>query len=216
MGKRGFSPIQKLIFDAFSGEDIAKKFYFTGGTALSVYYLHHRFSEDLDFFSESDFDNSEIIYFVNKISRKMNLHSRFTQRDKARIFEFVKNGKLLIKLDFVFHPYKRIEKGIKENNLGIDSLRDIATNKLLAINQRMDVKDFVDLYFLLKKYTIWDLLYGVETKFQMEMDMVLIASDFFKVKDFTVMPKMIRPLSLPALQTFFRKQAKLIGEKVTK
>lgn len=30
------------------------RFYFTGGTALSAYYLKHRYSDDLDFFSESE------------------------------------------------------------------------------------------------------------------------------------------------------------------
>ncbi|MBI5144835.1 MAG: nucleotidyl transferase AbiEii/AbiGii toxin family protein [Candidatus Omnitrophica bacterium] len=30
------------------------KFYLTGGTALAAYYLKHRYSEDLDFFSEEN------------------------------------------------------------------------------------------------------------------------------------------------------------------
>jgi len=34
---------------------LTDRFYFTGGTALSYYYLHHRLSEDLDFFSEKEF-----------------------------------------------------------------------------------------------------------------------------------------------------------------
>lgn len=32
-------------------EFLAKNFYLTGGTALAAFYLHHRYSEDLDFFS---------------------------------------------------------------------------------------------------------------------------------------------------------------------
>ena len=35
---------------------VKKHFYLTGGTALSEYYLHHRLSEDLDFFSEQEID----------------------------------------------------------------------------------------------------------------------------------------------------------------
>lgn len=48
-----FTPIQRIIFDEFSkNSKLRKQFYFTGGTALSAIYLHHRESEDLDFFSE--------------------------------------------------------------------------------------------------------------------------------------------------------------------
>ena len=35
-----------------------------GGTALSAFYLHHRLSEDLDFFSEKNVEIEEILGFV--------------------------------------------------------------------------------------------------------------------------------------------------------
>ena len=60
LGVLTFTPLQKFIFDEFSqNPKLNKQFYFTGGTALSAIYLHHRESEDLDFFSESDFDNGD-------------------------------------------------------------------------------------------------------------------------------------------------------------
>ncbi|MBI5729257.1 MAG: nucleotidyl transferase AbiEii/AbiGii toxin family protein [Candidatus Magasanikbacteria bacterium] len=42
----------KVIGDS---RTICQYFYLTGGTALAEYYLHHRYSEDLDFFSEASF-----------------------------------------------------------------------------------------------------------------------------------------------------------------
>ena len=46
------SGIQKEVLGVMSGIDmIAKNFFLTGGTALSVFYFHHRSSEDIDFFS---------------------------------------------------------------------------------------------------------------------------------------------------------------------
>src|SRR3989338_7854793 len=184
MGKLVFTPIQKIIFEEFIKHSFPSEFYFTGGTALSAFYFHHRESEDLDFFSEQDFEDEIVIEFINKISKNLNMSYRFTKRDKARICDFTKNEKHIIKIDFVYYPYKRIEKGKIYKNIPIDSLRDIGANKLLTINQRNDVKDFVDLYFLLKKYTIWDLIYAVEAKFKMEMDMILIAADYLKIEDF--------------------------------
>lgn len=215
MGQIGFTPLQEKIFKVFSQEKTSQYFYFTGGTALSVFYLQHRISDDLDFFSERDFANESIIPIIKKISEEIELPYRFTQREKARIFEFVKKDKLFIKVDFVYYPYKRVEVGKKVGNIEVDSLKDIAANKLITINQREDVKDFVDLYFLLKKFTIWDLLYAVEAKFRMEMDMVLIAADFLKVEDFDYLPRMIKPLSLDELKTFFRQKAKEIGKRIT-
>lgn len=215
MGKIGFTPLQEKIFKEFSKEEISQNFYFTGGTALSVFYLQHRISNDLDFFSEKDFDNGTIFPIIKRISEKLNLPYRFTQREKARIFEFVKKDRLLIKIDFVYYPYKRVEEGKKVGNIKVDSLRDIAANKLLTINQRDDIKDFVDLYFLLEEFTIWDLLYAIEAKFRMKLDTVLIASDFLKVEDFDYLPKMIKPLSLDELRNFFRERAKEIGKRIT-
>jgi len=47
---------QKLALKLLAKTDISANFYFSGGTALAYYYLEHRKSEDLDFFSEVEFD----------------------------------------------------------------------------------------------------------------------------------------------------------------
>src|SRR3989338_1124745 len=46
---------------------LTKNFYLTGGTALTAFYLRHRYSEDLDFFSEKEFDVSGINIFFNQL-----------------------------------------------------------------------------------------------------------------------------------------------------
>lgn len=216
MEKVTFTPLQKQIFNKVSKDPVlSKQFYFTGGTALSAFYLHHRESEDLDFFSESDFEDTKIEELINNLSISFKIPYRFTKKGEARIFEFVKNDKLLIKIDFNYYPYKRVEKGNKHQEIEIDSLRDIAINKLLTINQRGDVKDFVDLYFLLKDFTIWDLMYGVQAKFRREQDIVLISSDFAKVEEFDFLPKMLVPLKLSDLKKFFKQKAIELAKRVT-
>lgn len=46
---------QKKVLDLISKEDyLVRRFYFTGGTPLAVFYLFHRISKDLDFFSEEE------------------------------------------------------------------------------------------------------------------------------------------------------------------
>jgi len=211
-----FTPLQRSIFDKVSKDPIlSKQFYFTGGTALSAFYLHHRESEDLDFFSETDFEDERIEQLMKNLAISFKTLYRFTKKGEVRIFEFVKKEKLLIKIDFNHYPYRRVEKGKIYQGIEIDSLRDIATNKLLTINQRNDVKDFVDLYFLLKDFTLWDLMYGVEKKFSREQDIVLISSDFAKVEEFDFLPKMLVPLNLNDLKEFFKQKAIELAKRAT-
>ena len=217
MGKVIFTPEQKLFIDDISDDpNLSERFYFTGGTALSIFYLGHRFSEDLDFFSELDFDNDRVISFIENASKKLRAKNRFTIIENTRIFEIFKNKKLLVKVDFNYYPHSRLEKGKKFKHLNIDSLFDIAVNKLLTISQRTEVKDFVDLYYLFQKYTLWDLMEGVNKKFRIEIDPILIASNFLKVENFKHMPMMIKPLSLRSLQTFYTKRSKEIGKKLVR
>lgn len=119
-----------------------------------------------------------------------------------------------MKVDFAHYPHKRIEKGKVINQVDVDSLLDIAVNKLLSVIQRREVKDFVDLYFLLKTFTIWDLLRGIEVKFSFETEPFLIADDFIEVEQFTSLPRMIKPLTLSELKVFFRERAIEVGKKM--
>ncbi len=215
MGKIPFlTKEQKIILDEIKKNDFLRsQFYFTGGTALSAFYLNHRYSEDIDFFSEKKFDNQIILTLMQQWSRKhsFTFQSRFSQ--VVYVFNLIFSNKASLKIDFAYYPYKRLQKEAHMDTIQIDSLTDIAVNKLLTISQRDDVKDFVDLYFLLEKFTLWDLIEGVKMKFKMKIEPLLLASDLLKVEDFDYLPKMIKPLSLEELKSFFRQKAKEIGIK---
>lgn len=45
------TPFQKELLKAIGDSKLADNFYLTGGTALAAFYLQHRYSEDLDFFT---------------------------------------------------------------------------------------------------------------------------------------------------------------------
>lgn len=216
MGKVGFTKIQKIVFDEFAKtKDLSKTFYFTGGTALSVFHLGHRYSEDLDFFTENPLPVEKVLKFAETISKILKTSYRFTEIDNARLFEFVKKGQPNIKVDFVSFPYQRINPGKNQEGVSVDSLLDIAANKLVTIPERTEVKDYVDLYFLLKKhFTIWDITYAVEKKFLRETDLFFLASDFLKAESFEFLPKMILPLNLKELKDFYKSQARLLTSKV--
>ena len=62
--------VQEKFLKLFSKSTLSKQFYFSGGTALSYYYLNHRYSEDLDFFSEEEFDIVQISVFLKSIKKE--------------------------------------------------------------------------------------------------------------------------------------------------
>lgn len=193
---------------------IRENFYLTGGTALAEFYLHHRYSDDLDLFSTKKFENQVILSLMSDLGKKHEFEFQSRSIETVYIFNLIyKNGERL-KIDFAYYPYPQIENGPDYGDIRIDSLRDIATNKLLAINQRSSIKDFVDLYFLLQdQFTIWDLMYGVEVKFKMKTELLLLAQDFLKVEEFDFLPRMVVPLNLGDLQKFFRRKAKEIASQ---
>ena len=209
------TPTQKLILNQIATSQFIKaNFYFTGGTALSEFYLQHRFSDDLDFFSEKTFNFDLVLQEINSLAKRFDFTFVRQQREVVHMYTLKFKNNENLKLDFGFYPYPRVKKGLNYSGIIVDSLFDIAINKLTTINQRSSIKDFVDLYFLLDKFTIWDLIEGVKVKFRMELEPWILGSDLgYVVKDFQTLPKMIKPLTLVELKNFFRKKAEELGKK---
>lgn len=218
MGKISIlTPEQTVFFDQVSkNEYIRSRFYFTGGTALSECYLRHRFSEDLDFFTEKPYETIIIGNFVTGLSKK--LHFTFTSElieGSLYRFQIIFPKAEPLKVDFSHYEGNRVKKGIVYKKIAVDSLLDIAINKMTTVQQRESVKDFVDLYFLLQKFSIWDLIDGVKVKFNNKIEPWVLAADLINVENFRNMPRMIKPLTLLQLKQFFRKEAKKLGLQIT-
>lgn len=210
---------QKLLLDVIAhNQYLSDNYYFTGGTALSEFYLHHRYSDDLDFFTRNEVDQEVILGLMNRWSKQYHFHfnSRFVEVVYRFIITFESGVNYMV--DFGHYAYDQLEESKKKYGLmNINSLRDIASNKLFTINQRTEAKDFVDLYFLLRDhYTLWDLIYSAEKKFNhVGLDALLLAEDLLKVEDFTSLPRMIKPLTLVQLKKFYKDLAYKLGKKET-
>lgn len=157
---------QKRILDLFSKSSLKDRFYWTGGTLLSLLYLHHRQSKDLDFFSDNPFDFEEIEPFINEVSKQLKL-SEIEQNKIFDRWQFFLKNKDKVRIEFVCYEHQRIKPLKFWQGIPTDSLEDIATNKVMAVFDRNDPKDLVDLHFLLvkKKFRIRQLLKWVELKF---------------------------------------------------
>ncbi len=212
-----FTDSQRRFLEEVQREPyLVEKFYLTGGTALSACYLNHRLSEDIDLFSDASFDESRVIASMTRIASVLHVPSTLEKIHERLRYDLVFPKQNLLKIDFVFYDFKHIEPVQYVNNLAVDSIGDIAVNKLLSISQRTASKDYVDLYFLLKKYTIWDLQHGVEHKFKMEIEPFYLSSLFAKVSELTDLPIMKKKLTLDQLKQFFLIEAKRLASTMVK
>lgn len=208
---------QNLLLEEFKKDPVMQaNFYFTGGTALSLYYLQHRKSVDLDFFSQKSFDPLLISERINIWAKKLKFEVAYTPREIVHPFFLTFKNKKTVKIDFSFYPHPQLKKNNNFDGINVDNIFDIAVNKLLVVEQRTEVKDFVDLFFLLKNHSIWDLMAGVGVKFGIKLDPFIISSDFYKVDLFEYLPQMIKPLTLKDMKEFFWEKATQLGRKSTK
>jgi len=223
MAKTILTPKQSQFLKLVQVEpQITKWFYLTGGTALSEFYLKHRLSEDLDFFSENrEVDQKLVDAFLKKISPKLRIGKikRSVFLGLVSYYLIYKDGKKL-KVDFNYYPFPRIEKGQKISNLVVDSMHDIAANKMHTIFMKPRDRDYLDLYFIIQKekYSIQKLIIDAKTKFDWHIDKLTLASQFLRVKDIKTLetPRLLVPFHKKKLDNFFLEEATKLQSDIFK
>jgi predicted nucleotidyltransferase component of viral defense system len=179
---------QLKLFERLSTQSFLNDFYLAGGTGLALY-LGHRQSIDFDFFIPVDFDTSVII---NKLMDIGNYRRDNEERNTI-------NGSLDgIKISFFGYRYKTIDKFFNYNNIRLAGLKDIAAMKMEAIAGRGSKKDFIDIFFLLQRYTLNEIFEfhtlkygtGLSNRYHHLKSLV-----YFTDADTEAMPLMIKPLN---------------------
>lgn len=165
-------PQKELLAEIGRTPYIRDNFYLTGGTALAVFYLRHRYSEDLDFFSEKEVDMINLNAAVANLKKSSGAAKTDFEQSYNRNLVFFHFKETILKTEFTFFPFPRIEKGEAQYGLSIDSLLDIAVNKLFTIYQRSTARDYIDLYLICKekKFEIPDLIKKAKIKFDWHVD----------------------------------------------
>ena len=214
MGQEILRPWQQSAIEYVFAQPEAESFYLTGGTALAAFYLHHRISDDLDFFSEADFPTTAVETLASGLRNKLGADDlRYSRLYDRRQF-FIKLGSEELKIEFNRYPFRQLEAVNLVGNARVDSEFDIAVNKLMALTDRFDPKDFVDLYFLLNKYKLMHLRDGVEQKFGVRLDAIFLGGELLKVNRVAALPKMIRSLTVEEIKGFFCNQAETLRAEV--
>ncbi len=129
-----------------------KDFYLVGGTAFSLQ-VGHRISVDIDLFrfSEENVDTEQIFKEIN------DNFSNVTFWDSKDYY--LKCDIEGVKIDILRYRHPLIDDTLLIDGIRMVSAKDIAPMKLLAISNRGAKKDFYDLYFLLKQFSL-DEMFG--------------------------------------------------------
>ena len=206
---------RKQIITLLAAEQRFSDFYLSGGTALAAFYLQHRFSEDLDFFSFYQIDYFFTQNFMEQVRRHLGAKSmRYEHLFDRNLFFLELPNSHELKIEFTKYPFAPLGKMVKHNGIWIDSLRDIAANKLMTVIDRFDPKDFVDLFFLLKHFTLNKIRRDVQKKFGITIGDMLLGSELAKVRRVEALPKMLKTLGISELKEFFAGEARKIGSRL--
>lgn len=217
MGKTSLlTPIQKQFLAFVLKEPyLLKRFYWTGGTALAEQYLKHRESEDIDLFSEHDIHLPSITKFVSvsgaRLGAKRVIHRRFLGLHTF-IYDLPDSS---LKVDFNYYPFPRINIGATWQGLAVDSLEDIAVNKVHTLSTKARSRDFVDLYFIFRnsEFSLKRLVNLAKAKFDWHIDPIQLGETFSRVVTYHDLPTMLVPFDRKEMETFFLRLAKsLEGE----
>lgn len=215
--KRVLTKKQALLLELFSkNSKLASQFYFTGGTALAQYYLFYRYSEDLDFFSQDEVDTRPIMVFFKSIQSKLGYKSMDINTSYNRNLFFLNFANSILKVEFTYFPFPPIEEPQQHKGIRVNSIIDIAVDKLFTIYQKPRSRDFMDLYMIFKKYdfSLDDLVVKAHTKFDWNVDPIKLGSQFLLATELKDYPKLIKPLEEKEWQDYFVNKARKLGKKI--
>lgn len=195
---------------------LRSNFYLTGGTALAGFYLRHRYSEDLDFFSMNEVDTLPIITFFNDQKEKLGIKNITSQTSMNRNLFFLELKSETLKTEFTYFPFTQMEKPKEYFGVRVDSIKDIAANKLFTVYQRSKARDYIDLYCICQKYgwSIEELTAWAKIKFDWHIDPVQLASQFVKAKIAQDYPRLIVQINQADWQNFFEAEALKLKPKI--
>ena len=182
---------------------LPSKTYLAGGTALA-FQLGHRYSYDLDFFTNRRFDASNVIKKFKKI------HGfKLEKTSWQTVLGYIDS----IQCTLFFYQYPLLFPTHKFREANIADIRDIAAMKIAAISDRGTKRDFIDFYFIINEagITLKEALNFYEKKFKVpEINRfhILKSTVYFKDAENQKMPRLIKEVNWIKVKKFFENEVK--------
>ncbi len=201
------TPYQVEILKLFFATDFAKTFFLTGGTALAAFYLAHRDSKDLDLFSIEPFDTQRLELTIADIAQK--LHCDVVTKVKSETYNEIylenKQEGWTQRIDIVKEQPKRFGDVSVIDDVRVDSLENIGSNKICAIFGRLEIKDYVDLYIILTKTDFtFDQLFTLAQQKDLGLNEFTFASTIADVEQISLWPKILIDLDKSAMFAYYK------------
>jgi hypothetical protein len=184
-------------------EDLPAQSYLAGGTAVALH-LGHRRSFDLDFFTPSEFIESQ---WENKIHHDFGFN--LIKRDWQTLIGSIDK----VKFSLFGYPYRQIYPNELLGMVSVASLPDLAAMKLDTIIGRGSKRDFIDIYFLMQRFTLETLFAFYQAKygnFEERQLMLKKALVYFSDADKDEMPDMIASVKWIEIKKMFLKKIKTL------
>lgn len=129
----------------------------------------------------------------------------------------MKNWVKMVKVEFTYFPFERIDHSQLKDGLPIDSMQDIAVNKLFTIYQKPRGRDFYDLFAMHKKLA-WDLkelMKLARIKFDTTIDPLQLGRNLMQAEELKDDPLVTDQLyKYTDVTSFFRTVSQSLKEEV--
>ena len=139
--------------------------YLAGGTALALQ-LGHRTSLDLDFYTKSHFDGNALLgQFRKKFSRVT-----ISRNLKDTLIVDIEG----VSFSAFYYQYDLLKPTSLYTTIQVASVEDIAAMKMTAVSMRGKSRDFIDVYYLLRKFSLKEILAFTLKKYPMYQSMAIL------------------------------------------
>lgn len=202
----------KELYQLVANLPFISEFYLAGGSGLALQ-IGHRFSVDLDFFSDSVHsvgnEQREAILKLLKVDPELKIT---WDKDGTFVAHWKNVGISFFRL--IQHPL------VKPANLigaiHVAAIEEIGAMKLAAILSRGTKKDYLDLYYILQQVSLVQLFEVAALKYPYNAAFPTFsvrALAYFKDTESEPMPRMILPVDWKEVKAFLIEQALAIGRK---
>lgn len=199
------NPEQESALALLKSSPAVGDFYLAGGTALALH-LGHRYSEDFDFFTAQPFNIGSLLSELKRLG-----NCQEVKQSSGTLFIRFES----VRCSFISYKYPLLETPVSSSwGFGIVSVREIGAMKIMAIGGRGRRRDFVDLYFIARQFSLEQAWRDFETKYAgtgYEPYHFMSALTYFHDAELDNMPEMITPVKWNDVKAFFETEIRTIA-----
>ena len=190
----------KEVLEQLKGIEPVRPFYLAGGTAFALQ-LGHRRSIDLDWFTPSDFDPDTLIAELDEIGT-----FELLSKDVGTLVALL-NG---LEVSFFRYKYPLLFPTVSFRGLQMASWQDILCMKIVAIGQRSEKRDYVDVYFGLRNgitlRQLFDLLKEKYASVKYSEYHLATSLSYFREVEKQPMPSLTQNVTWPEIREYLTQE----------